>query len=348
MNSIHTAILSYGMSGEVFHAPLIAAHGGFVLNTIVQRKSEHARKRYPQVKLVRDVEEVFSDSHIELVVVNTPNDTHYEYSRKAIEAGKHVVLEKPFTVTVEEADKLIALAARHDRMIAPFQNRRWDGGFLTVQKIIKEGKLGKIAEYESHYDRFRNYIQPDTWKEVSTRGTGILYNLGSHMIDQVLVLFGLPKEVDARIGSQREGGEVDDFYDIRLHYDGFLAIIKSSYLVCDPGPQYIIHGTQGSFTKYGIDPQEEALKVGGVPGSAAWGLEPKEYWGRLKTATNNQLKTELIETLPGNYLGFYENVFEVIRMGKPLAVQPQEAREVIRVIEACYESNRTHRAVALS
>jgi predicted dehydrogenase len=205
---------------------------------------------------------------------------------------------------VEEADKLMALAIRHDRMIAPFQNRRWDGGFLTVQKILKEGKLGKIAEYESHYDRFRNYIQPNTWKEVSTRGTGILYNLGSHMIDQVLVLFGLPKEVDARIGSQREGGEVDDFYDIRMQYEGFLAIIKSSYLVCDPGPQYIIHGTQGSFTKYGIDPQEEALKVGGVPGSAGWGLEPREYWGRLKTVNNNQPTTELIETLPGNYLGF--------------------------------------------
>jgi predicted dehydrogenase len=168
------------------------------------------------------------------------------------------------------------------------------------------------------------------------------------MIDQVLVLFGMPKEVDARIGAQREGGEVDDFYDIRMQYDNFLAIIKSSYLVCDAGPQYIIHGTQGSFTKYGIDPQEEALKIGGIPGSEGWGREPKEYWGRLKTMVNNQPVTEIVETLPGNYLSFYQNLYEAIREGNSLAVKPQEAREVIRVIEACYESNRTRCAVKLN
>ena len=347
MKPIRTAILSYGMSGEVFHAPLISAHRGFSLDVIVQRKSDSALARYPNVKIMRSADDVISDSSIELVVVNTPNETHFEYSRRALEAGKHVVLEKPITVTTAEADELIALARKQKRILAPFQNRRWDGGFLTVQKILKEGRLGKIAEYESHYDRFRNYIQPQTWKEVRTPGTGILYNLGSHMIDQVLVLFGLPKQVDARIGAQREGGQVDDFYDIRLQYDNFLAIIKSSYLVCDAGPQYIIHGTQGSFTKYGIDPQEEALKIGGIPGSEGWGREPKEYWGRLKTMINNQAVTEIVETLPGNYLGFYQNLFEAIREGNSLAVKPEEAREVIRVIEACYESSRAKCAVKL-
>lgn len=347
MNPIRTAILSYGMSGEVFHAPLLSAHPGFSLDVIVQRKSDSSRKRYPHVKVVRSVDEVIAEASIELVVVNTPNETHFDFSRKALEAGKHVVLEKPITVTTAEADELISLARKQKRILAPFQNRRWDGGFLTVQRILKEGRLGKIAEYEAHYDRFRNYIQPDTWKEVKARGTGILYNLGSHMIDQVLVLFGLPKQVDARIGAQREGGSVDDFYDIRMQYDNFLVIIKSSYLVCDAGPQYIIHGTQGSFTKYGIDPQEEALKIGGIPGSEGWGLEPKEYWGRLKTMLNNQAVTEIVETLPGNYLGFYQNLYEAIRDGNNLAVKPEEAREVIRVIEACYESNRTKCAVKL-
>ncbi|HEY9044874.1 MAG TPA: Gfo/Idh/MocA family oxidoreductase [Ohtaekwangia sp.] len=342
---INTALLSYGMSGEVFHAPLIAAHPRFLLHTIVQRKSRHAAARYPQVTIVDNVDKVFADSAIELIVVNTPNDTHVEFVTRALEAGKHVIVEKPFTVTTAEADQLIALAKRHNKILTVFQSRRFDGDFMTLKKVVAANLVGKIAEIEVHYDRFRNYIEANTWKEESGRGTGILYNLGSHMLDQVINLVGNPSEVDARIGIQRPNGKVDDYYDIRLYYKGFHVIVKSSYLVREQGPRYTIHGTEGSFVKYGIDPQEQALKEGKIPGSAGWGVEDKLYWGKLNSTVQGVHVEGTIETVAGNYLAFYQNVFEAIRENKPLAVKPEESREVIRLIEACYESNRKRQAV---
>ncbi len=348
MNPINTALLSYGMSGEIFHAPLLAAHSGFSLTTVMQRTSRKAVEKYPTVHVVRQAEQIFQRDEIELVVVNTPNETHFQFATQALEAGKHVILEKPFTVTTAEADKLINLANIKGKMLTVFQNRRWDGDFLTVKKIVEEKRVGRIAEFEAHYDRFRNQIEANTWKEESGAGTGILYNLGSHMLDQVLVLFGMPQELDARVGVQRAGGKVDDFYDIRLQYDGFLAIIKSSYLVRESGPRYTLHGHEGTFIKFGIDPQEQALKDGKKPGEKGWGVEGIQWWGKLNTETKNYPVLDMIETEPGNYLAFYQNIYEVIREGKPLAVKPEESREVIRLIELCYESNRQRRAIKIN
>jgi len=347
MNPITTAILSYGMSGEIFHAPLLDAHHGFKLSKVVQRNSTKASARYPHVKIATHVDEVIQDETIELIIVNTPNDTHYSFATQALEAGKHVVVEKPFSVTTAEAESLIALARKTGKLLTVFQNRRWDGDFLTIKKIVEAKLVGSIAEFELHYDRYRNYIEANTWKEESAPGTGILYNLGSHMLDQVLVLFGMPGEIDARIGIQRPGGKVDDYYDIRLQYNGFHAIVKSSYLVREPGPRYILHGTAGSFIKYGIDPQEQALKEGKQPGSTSWGSEPKELWGKLNTTLEGLHVESLVETIPGNYLTFYKNVYEAIREGKELIVKPEESRNVIRVIEACIESNRTRAAIKI-
>jgi len=347
MNPISTALLSYGMSGEIFHAPLLETHQGFKLSKIVQRNSTRANVRYPHTKVVRDVEDVLSDDTIELVIVNTPNETHYPFAVKALEAGKHVVVEKPFSVTTKEADSLIELARKRGKLLTVFQNRRWDGDFLTIKKIIQDKLLGGIAEFELHYDRYRNYIEANTWKEESAPGTGILYNLGSHMLDQVLVLFGVPREIDARIGIQRPGGKVDDFYDIRLQYNGFHAIVKSSYLVREAVPRYIIHGTNGSFIKYGIDPQEQALKEGKIPGSTSWGWEPKECWGKLNTNIGSLHVEGQVETLPGNYLSFYKNIYEVLREGQDLAVKPEESRDVIKIIEACIESNSLRKAIKI-
>ncbi len=345
--TISTALLSYGMSGLVFHGPLISVHSGFSLSTIVQRKSSVPPALFPKAKIVQQVDEVIHDPAIELVVVNTPNETHFEFSRKALEAGKHVVVEKPFTVSVSEADQLIALAKSKGKILTVFQSRRWDGDFLTVKKVIENKLVGKLVEFEMHYDRFRNYIEPNTWKEEKASGTGILYNLGSHMLDQALVLFGMPLEIDARVGVQRPGGQVDDFYDIRLQYNGFHLIVKSSYLVREQGPRYMIHGTEGSFIKYGTDIQEQALKDGGIPGSPGWAVEGKTYWGKLNSTVNGVHIEGNIETVPGNYPGFYQNVYDAIREGKPLAVKPEEARDVIRLIEACYESSRLHKAIKL-
>lgn len=346
-NPISTALLSYGMSGLVFHGPLLKAHPGFSLTKIVQRKSLSAQTFWPDTKIVQSVHEVIQDPSIELVIVNTPNETHFDFTKQALEAGKHVIVEKPFTVNTKEADELIALAKSKKRTLTVFQSRRWDGDFLTVRKVI-EGKLvGKLVEFEAHYDRFRNYIEPNTWKEEKGVGTGILYNLGSHMLDQALVLFGMPLEVDARVGIQRPNGKVDDFYDIRLLYRDFHVIIKSSYLVREQGPRYMLHGTEGSFTKYGTDLQEQALKDSKVPGSPGWAVESKEFWGKLNTNINGVHVEGNIETIPGNYLGFYQNVYDAIRDGKALAVKAEEARDVINLIEACYESNKLHKAIKL-
>lgn len=347
MNPIKTALLSYGMSGEIFHAPLLSVDPDFSLTTIVQRNSDKAKLRYPQVKIARQVKEVMEDDSIELVVINTPNEYHYQFASQAIEAGKHVIVEKPFTVTVDEADKLIALARKKNKLLTVFQNRRWDGDFMTVKKVMENHWVGKTAEFELHYDRYRNYIEANTWKEEQGPGSGILYNLGSHMLDQVLVLFGMPVEVDARVGIQRPNGKVEDFYDIRMQYNDFHAIVKSSYLVREPTPRYILHGTEGSFVKYGIDPQEQALKDGKIPGTAGWGSEGKELWGKLNTTIGSLHVEGLVETLPGNYLLFYKNVYDHIRNGKPLAVKPEESRDVIKLIEACYQSQASRKAVKI-
>lgn len=345
MKPINTALLSYGMSGEIFHAPLLTAHPGFSISAVYQRNPE--KQNIPGLNVVHSLDAILQDPAIALVIVNTPNHTHFQFAAEALKAGKHVIVEKPFTVTVSEADKLIALAQKHERLLTVFQNRRWDGDFLTVQKIVQDKMLGRIVEFEAHYDRYRNYIEPNSWKEEQAPGTGILYNLGSHMLDQVLVLFGMPAYADARIGIQRTGGKVDDFYDIRLEYSSMTVIVKSSYLVREPVPRYTIHGTKGSFVKYGIDPQEQDLKDMKVPGSEGWGREDKRWWGKINTEYGDIRIEGAFETVPGNYLRFYDNVYDAITSGKELMVKPEQARDVIYLIECCIESHKTRRAVKI-
>ena len=345
MNPIRTALLSYGMSGEIFHAPLLNVDPRFSLVTVLQRNSDKARLRYPHVNIARQIDDVFNDESIELIIVNTPNELHCDYAIRALESGKHVIVEKPFTVTVGEAERLINLAKKKNLILTVFQNRRWDGDFMTVKKVLENQWVGKVAEFELHYDRYRNYIEANTWKEEQGPGSGILYNLGSHMLDQILNLFGMPNEVDARVGIQRPNGRVEDFYDIRMLYPDFHAIVKSSYLVREATPRYILHGTEGSFIKYGIDPQEQALKDGKIPGSPGWGTEGKEFWGKLNTTLDGLHFEGLIETIAGNYTEFYNNVYSAIRDNAPLAVKPEESRDVIRLIEACYESHTLRKAV---
>lgn len=346
-NPVSTALLSYGMSGSVFHAPLLMAHPGFELSHIVQRHEKSIPGELQQARILRSVDEVFRDKGVELIIVNTPNETHVEFASRALEAGKHVVVEKPFTVTVAEADQLIVLAKRKNKILTVFQNRRWDGDFMTVKQVVEKSLVGKIVEFEAHYDRYRTYVESNSWKEEPTPGVGIIYNLGSHMLDQIIVLFGMPMEVDARMGIQRPGGKVEDYYDIRMRYPDFHVIVKSSYLVREEGPRYTLHGVDGSFVKYGIDPQEQALKEKKNPGSEGWGREPEETWGKLNTTLAQQHFVGRLETVPGNYLHFYENVYGAIREGKSLEVKPEQSRQVIQLIETCQESNRLRKAIKL-
>lgn len=344
---IVVGIAAFGMSGRIFHAPLLTYHKRFRVKHIVQRSKDDARTLCPGVTVSRSFDDLLSDDEIDIVVVNTPDQTHYELAKKCLEVGKHVVVEKPFTQTAGQAEELINLARREARVLSVFHNRRWDGDFLTVQQVVRAKMLGRLVEFESHFDRYRNYIQPDTWKELSVGGTGLLYNLGSHMIDQALVLFGMPEAVTAHLRIMRTGGEVDDWYDVRLHYAGVDVAVKASYLVREPGPRYILHGTLGSFIKCGLDPQEEALKRGGDPSQPGWGTESEEWWGLLNTEKNGVPWKGRIETLPGNYSAFYDNIYECIAHGRELAVKPEEALNVIKIIEAAKRSNEERRTIVI-
>lgn len=347
-NPITTGMLSFGMSGRVFHGPLLTAHPGFTLDAVVQRNTPTIKSYYPTVQVYNSVDKLLADKSIELVIVNLPNEYHYELTRQVLEAGKHAVVEKPFTLTVKEGSELIALAEKKNLVLSVFQNRRWDGDFLTVRKVVEGNLLGKLVEAELHYDRYRNFIDAGSWKEEAGRGAGNLYNLGSHMIDQALVLFGMPETVDARMGIHRPGGQVDDYFDIRMMYADKLVILKSSYLVREEGARYTLHGTAGSFLKYGLDPQEEALKAGGVPGSAGWGTEPSQWWGTLNTQVNGSHYRGKIETVPGNYLQYYDGVYKAIREKSNSAVSAEEGLAVIRIIEAAIESNEERKAIKVT
>ncbi|MBN2613619.1 MAG: oxidoreductase [Bacteroidales bacterium] len=346
MNPVITAIASYGMSGSIFHAPLLHVHPGFRLKAIMQRTSVSAKDKYPYLQVVKSFEELINDDETELIVVNTPDNTHYEFAAKALNAGKHVVVEKPFTTTVAEGEKLIGLAGEKGVMLSVFQNRRWDGDFLTLQQIIARRLLGRIVEFEAHFDRYRNYIQ-DSWKENPEYHTGTLYNLGSHLIDQALVLFSMPQALFADVRAMRSGARVDDSFDIKLYYPEIKVTLKAGYLVREPGPRYMLHGTEGSYVKYGLDPQEELLKNGYFPSDDSWGKEPEKDWGILHTTINSKTLREKYETVPGNYNHYYSNIYDIIRHNRELMVKPQQSLDVIRVIEAAYRSSKNREVIDL-
>ena len=345
MQQINTALCSYGMSGLVFHGPLLEAHPGYKINKILERNREDSEGKHPGSQIVRDFNSILNDRDIEMVVINTPDHLHYEMTAMVIEAGKHAVVEKPFTLKTAHADRLIQMARETGVLLTVFHNRRWDGAFLTIKEIITKGKLGCLVDFEAHFDRYRNYIK-DSWKN-QTNGTGTLYNLGSHLIDQTLCLFGLPDRLFCDSRMLRDGAKTDDSFDLFLHYQKFKCLLRSSYLVREPGPRIILHGTEGSYLKWGDDPQEENMKQGVVPGSDGWGLEPESAWGKINSSYKGSNLKGTYPTLPGNYLAFYDNVYKAIRQNGPLEVRPEQARDVIRIIEAAYESSRECRVVTL-
>ena len=347
MKPIVTGIASYGMSGSLFHAPFIGINPGFELRYIVERSKDNSRERYPDAAILRSFDELIAMQEVELVVVNTPDVTHYEYTKKALLAGKHVVVEKPFVFTVEEGNELITLAEKKSLMLCVYQNRRWDGDFLTIRKLLDSGFLGRVVEFCSSYQRYRNYIQPGTWKEVADNRVGITYNLGSHMIDQAVVLFGIPESVYADIDKLRDGSAVDDYFNIQLIYPRLKVSVKASYLVREETPRYIIHGTEGSFVKYGIDPQEEMLKAGNSPSLPEWGREGESLWGTINTNMNGSHFRDKIETINGNYGHFYDEVYDAIRNGKLSSTAASNVISVTKVLEAAFESARTKGVVVL-
>lgn len=348
MEPIKTALCSFGMSGRVFHAPFIDMHPGFSLYAVMERSKQLASGIYPGIKTFRSLDELLADPLVELVIVNTPNSTHYSYARQAIEAGKHVIVEKPFTVTSEEGAKLIALAARHKVRLSVYHNRRYDSDFRTVAKVVGSGLLGNIIEAEIHYDRFREELSPKVHKETPGPGTGALYDLGSHLIDQALILFGMPAAVFADVAIFRPASQVDDYFELLLFYPAHRVRLKCSYLVREALPGYIFHGTKGSFIKPKTDVQETKLQAGEKPGTPGWGVEPESEKGLLHTEKDGTVIRDYIPSETGNYADYFEGIFQAIRKNEAVPVDPADAVNVIRLIEAALESSREHRVVNIS
>lgn len=346
MQKIRTALLSYGMSGKVFHAPFISFHPGFELIGSWERSKKLIREDYPSVKSYATMEALLEDD-VDLVIVNTPVETHYEYAKKVLLAGKHAIVEKAFTTTVAQAQELAALAKERGVKLAVFQNRRWDSDFKTVQKIISDKVLGEIVEAEFHFDRYNPLLSPKQHKETANSGAGILKDLGPHLIDQALCLFGLPQAVFADIRITREHSLVDDYIDILLYYPDFRVRLKAGFFVREANPAYVIHGKKGSFLKPRGDVQEDDLKLGKKPNLTDWGTETKNKEGILHTEINNDVFIANIETLQGNYYDFFEGVYNSILNDEPEPVSAKDGVHVMQIIEAAIQSSAQNKVIYL-
>ena len=347
MKPINTALCSFGMSGYVFHAPFIEVHPAFNLYGVWERTKNNAQAKYPNIKTFRTLEEMLADQNIELVVVNTPSVTHYDFAKQAINSGKNVVVEKPFTATVEQAEELIQLAKEKNVALSVYHNRRYDSDFKTVKKILDEGWLGNIVEAEIHYDRYDPGLSYKLHKEIPTAAVGSIYDLGSHLIDQALVLFGMPNAVFADLDTYRPNSKVGDYFDIKLFYSTHRVILKSSYYVREALPGNIMNGTKGTFIKSKADIQEGELQAGKIPGSKDWGAEPDKEKGLLHTEKDGKIIREQVPTLNGDYMEYYEGIYQALRNNGLVPVTGTEGMDVIRVIETALKSNREKKVIDL-
>ena len=312
--TIRVGLVGYGLAGAVFHAPLIRACRRMELAAV--QSSRDAPNRVGSLDSLLD--------RCELVVIASPNASHFPIAKAAIEAGKHVVVDKPFTVTADEADDLIALSKEHGQTLTVFHNRRWDSDFLTLRRILP--RIGAISLYEAHWDRFRPSVK-DGWREADEPGGGLWYDFAPHLLDQALQLFGMPEAVSADIFAQRRGAKADDYFDVTLHYANRRACLRSSSLVADPRPRFAVHGSEASFLKYGLDPQEAALKAGAGPLDPGFGMD--ECTGTLTFPDGN---SQSVPNEHGDYLAFYEAVADSILDGAPVPVDPADARDGLLLI----------------
>lgn len=344
--TFNVAIVGFGLSGKVFHAPFIHAHKGFQLHTIVTSGLE-AGLKYPDARIVKDIKIVMDDPSIDVVSICTPNEYHFEHAKYALESGKHVILEKPVATSSDEFKELIKISGKWNKRIFPFQNRRWDGDFQTVTSIIASGSLGKILDFESHFDRFTPTVGRASWRYSRKEGGGTLFDLGSHLIDQAVTLFGLPEAVFCRLFNQRENSMADDSFDLKLIYPGLNVTIKAGVFVKEAGPRFAIHGTNGSFVKFGLDPQENALRNGKVPSRGIWMREPVRNWGMIHHLDKEDSRRYRIKTLPGNYMGFFEDVYKVLATGQEPHVTPSQVLANLIIIEKAIQSSSEMKVIKL-
>jgi scyllo-inositol 2-dehydrogenase (NADP+) len=347
MKSINAALLSYGMSGKVFHAPFIHKHPGFTLLGSWERSNQLIQTDYPYVKSYAQLEDILNDKTVDVVVVNTPTYTHFDYSKRALEAGKHIIVEKSFTATADEALTLQQLAEEKGLKISVFQNRRWDSDFKTVQEVIQKGLLGQEVEATLYYARYTPELSPKKHKEIDRPGAGIVHDLGPHLIDQALVLFGMPDSVFADVRITRSESEVADYFDILLSYSQMSVHVKAGYFYRESVPAYAIHGRQGTFLKSRADVQEDQLKAGIKPEDSHYGIEPLEEEGLLHTAIEGKVIKEKLRTHRGDYSEYYEAAYQYFAGNGESPVSAQDGVNVMRIIDAAYESARKGQTILL-
>ncbi|EKT63240.1 oxidoreductase [Providencia burhodogranariea] len=334
---IKVGIVGYGYASKTFHAPFIATLQGYELTAISSSNPDKVSADWPNVAVVSSPEELFSNPEIELVIIPTPNDTHYPLASEALAAGKHVVVDKPFTITVEEAQALQKQAQDAGKLLSIYHNRRWDAGYLTLKKLLADGSLGDIKYYESHFDRYRP-VTRQRWRESAAAGGGIWYDLGPHLLDQALQFFGKPKSITADLGIIRPAAEAVDYFHAILEYTDKKVILHSTTVAAAESPLYVVHGMKGSYVKYGLDSQEDCLKSGQLPIIENWGEDKRN--GFVTLSQGDDLITQELINEKGNYGGYYLAIHDAIRHGAANPVLPQEAIDIMKVIEAGILSNK--------
>jgi scyllo-inositol 2-dehydrogenase (NADP+) len=345
---IEVGLIGFGLAGRAFHAQVIRAVPGLRLAAILQRSGNEAAEKYPDVHIVRSLDELLAIKEIRLAVIATPNDSHFPLAQQCLAAGRDLLVDKPFTSTLEEAVELVEFAKKQGRLLTVYQNRRYDGDFQAIVRLVASGTLGKIIRFESNYDRFRPQLRPGAWRERSGPGTGIFFDIAPHLIDHALLLFGMPEALTADIRIERDGAVADDAFDLAFHYPSGLRIdLRSSILAAVTRPRFLLHGTRGAFIKQPFDPQENNLRNGLVPVDGAWGAEPEENWGLLTLSENGTLTERRVPSANCDYRDFYANLRDAILGKAKLAVSPEWALDVMRLLELARQSSKERRTVSV-
>jgi len=342
---IDVGLVGFGLGGRCFHAPVIQAVEGLRLAAIVQRTGDEAKRLYPDAWVVRSLEKLLDIETIQLVVIATPNLTHFPFAMRCLEAGRDVVVDKPFTTTAAEAAKLVHAAKKLGRILTVYHDRRFDADFQALRKVLAESELGRIVRFETHYDRYRPKPKPGSWREIPEPGSGILWDLGPHLLDYALALFGRPRRITADVRVEREGLVTDDAFDIWLHYPGgLLAAVGASMLCAVPRSRFVVLGTKGSYFKKSFDPLENELRIRAPGPGESWMLEKPENFGEVTLIDGDRLKTRKVESF-GDWRDFYANVRDCLLGKAELLVTPEQALDVMIAMELARRSHDELRSV---
>ncbi|HKV25392.1 MAG TPA: Gfo/Idh/MocA family oxidoreductase [Candidatus Acidoferrum sp.] len=347
--AIEVGLIGFGLAGRAFHAPVISRVPGLRLAAILQRTGNEAAAAYPDARIVRTLDELLSIPRIRLIVVATPNSSHFSIAQQCLAAGRDVLVDKPFTTTLEEAQEMVAFAKKQRRILTVYQNRRYDGDFQALLQIASSGALGRLVRFESNYDRFRPNLKRGAWREQPGPGNGIFFDLAPHLIDYALTLFGMPEAVTAEIRIEREGAVVDDAFDLAFHFrSGVRADLRSSILAAAPRPRFLLFGTRGSFFKQSVDPQENNLRFGKIPAEGSWGAEPEERWGVLSLFENDEIVQKRVPSAGSDFRDFYGNLRDALLGKAEVTVTPEYALDVMRLLELARRSSGERRTLSTS